>query len=73
MIPEPPQLTGEKNPAGKPFLAPSGAPIWGSPTIDVKRNMLYVGTGESYSSPAAAASDAVVAFDLDTGAIMWTH
>lgn len=50
---------------------PSGAPIWNSPTIDVKRNTLYVGTGENYSSPANESSDAVFSMDLDTGEIKW--
>lgn len=72
-IPDLPILTGKKNSQGTAFRAPSGAPIWNSPTIDEKRNLLYVGTGESYSSPAAASSDSVIAFNLDTGAIEWVH
>jgi len=58
---------------GALLQAPSGAPIWNSPTIDVKRNRLYVGTGESYSSPAASTSDAVLAFDLDDGSLLWSY
>ncbi|MBL4607006.1 MAG: PQQ-binding-like beta-propeller repeat protein [Pseudomonadales bacterium] len=50
---------------------PSGAPIWNSPTIDIKRNVLYVGTGENYSQPTSDSSDAVIAMDLDTGKIKW--
>lgn len=50
---------------------PSGAPVWSAPTIDALRNVLYVGTGENYSSPATAMSDAIVAMNLDTGAIEW--
>lgn len=50
---------------------PSGAPVWNSPTIDIKRNVLYVGTGENYSSPANDSSDAVIAMDLSTGEIKW--
>jgi len=59
------------NRAGTPILAPSGAPIWNSPTIDVKRNRLYVGTGENYSSPADGNSDAIIAMDMDTGKKVW--
>ena len=73
VIAEEAKPTGKQNTLGKDFLAPSGAPVWNSPTIDARRNRLYVGTGESYSSPAASTSDAVVAFDLDTGAVAWTH
>lgn len=61
------------NAAGAKRYAPAGAPIWNSPTIDVKRNRLYVGTGEAYTSPAAATSDAVLAFDLDSGELLWSH
>ncbi|MFK8020240.1 MAG: PQQ-binding-like beta-propeller repeat protein [Pseudomonadales bacterium] len=50
---------------------PSGAPVWSAPTIDEKRNTLYVGTGENYSSPATEMSDAIIAMDLDTGKINW--
>ena len=68
-----PQPTGSKNTLGFNLMAPSGAPVWNSPTIDVARNRLYVGTGENYSSPASATSDAVLAIDLDDGKIVWIH
>ena len=60
-----------KNSAGTAILAPSGAPVWTSPTIDVKRGQLYVGTGENYSSPADGNSDAIIAFDMQTGEKKW--
>lgn len=50
---------------------PSGAPVWSQPAIDAKRNRLYVGTGENYSSPATDTSDAILAFDLTTGEMLW--
>jgi polyvinyl alcohol dehydrogenase (cytochrome) len=56
---------------GTPILAPSGAPVWTSPTIDEKRGRLYIGTGENYSSPADGNSDAIMAFDLETGKKLW--
>ena len=68
-----PMPTGEVNNMGVAFLAPSGAPVWNSPTIDVARNRLYVGTGENYSSPASETSDAVIAFDLDDGELIWSY
>ena len=58
--------------AGVQQYGPSGAPIWSSPTIDAKRNLVYVGTGENYSSPANELSDAVLALNLDTGEIVWS-
>lgn len=68
---EVPKDTGKRNPLDVPILAPSGVPVWNSPTIDVKRQLLYVGTGESYTSPAAPTSDAVLAFSLSDGKMVW--
>jgi len=52
------------------LYGPAGAPVWSAPTIDAKRGLIYVGTGNSYSGAAAAASDAVVALEL-SGKIEW--
>ncbi len=59
------------NSAGTTNWGPSGAPIWNSPTVDPKRNRIYSGTGENYSSPAQGSSDAIIAFDMTTGKIAW--
>ena len=56
---------------GAPLFAPSGAPVWSSPTIDVSRGVVYVGTGENYTRPASSTSDAVLAIDLETGELVW--
>ncbi len=66
-----PQKTGA-NSAGTAQWGPSGAPIWSAPTIDVKRGLLYVATGDNYSVPATATSDAVMALDLKTGRVVWS-
>jgi polyvinyl alcohol dehydrogenase (cytochrome) len=50
---------------------PSGASVWSAPTIDAKRGLLYIGTGNSYTAPAAPGSDAVIALDLKSGAKRW--
>jgi len=60
-----------KNSIGTQLWGPSGDPIWNAPTIDIKRNLLYAGTGNNYSIPATNTSDAIVAFDMDTGKIRW--
>ncbi len=57
--------------AGTRVLSPSGAPVWNSPAIDHRRNRLYFGTGENYSTPADGNSDAVIAVDLATGERLW--
>lgn len=66
-----PAAPQDKNAAGTQLFGPSGAPIWNTPAIDEKRNQLYVGTGENYSSPANDRSDAIFAIDLDDGTINW--
>ncbi|MEM7569150.1 MAG: PQQ-binding-like beta-propeller repeat protein [Pseudomonadota bacterium] len=69
-IPEQAKEVGE-TPVGTPIMAPSGAPIWISPMLDEKRGVLYVGTGENYSSPAGPNSDAIFAVDIKTGKRVW--
>jgi polyvinyl alcohol dehydrogenase (cytochrome) len=69
-IPEPPRPT-KRNAIGTQLYGPSGAAVWSAPTIDVQRGALYVATGDSYSNPAAETSDAIVAFDLATGRLLW--
>jgi len=68
---DPPHRTGT-NSVGSAQWGPSGAPIWSAPTIDTKRGLLYVGTGDNYSVPPTATSDAVMALDLKTGRVIWT-
>lgn len=65
-----PRKVGTTN-VGTDILAPSGAPVWSTPTIDIERGLLYVGTGENYSSPANDKSDAIVALDLVSGRERW--
>ena len=60
-----------KNAVGTQLQGPSGASVWSSPTIDVQRQALYVATGNSYSNPPADTSDAILAFDLKTGRMLW--
>jgi len=58
---------------GKMIWGPSGAPVWNSPSIDLKRNLLYVGTGEANSAPAHPNTNAIIAFDMKDGSIKWSH
>jgi polyvinyl alcohol dehydrogenase (cytochrome) len=52
---------------------PSGAGVWSAPTIDVKRNAIYVATGDNYSDPATDTSDAVLALDRSSGKLLWSR
>jgi polyvinyl alcohol dehydrogenase (cytochrome) len=71
-IPEEPRPV-RKNAKGVQLWGPSGAPIWSSPVVDPLRRALYVTTGNNYSDPPTATSDAFMAMDLETGRILWTH
>lgn len=70
----PPAEPMGKNAAGTTLYGPSGVGIWSAPTIDATRDVVYVGTGNTYSGTAAAPlSDAIVALDPATGAIRWSR
>ncbi len=61
----------KKTTRGTQLFAPAGAGVWSSPTVDLKRRLVYVATGNGYTEPADVASDAVIAYDLDSGTRMW--
>ena len=71
-IPETPRPRG-RNPEGFFLMGPSGAAVWSAPTVDAKRGLVYAATGNAYTEPAADTTDAIIAFDIDTGAIRWTN
>ena len=62
-----------RNSVGTQLYGPAGGAIWNTPTIDVKRNVLYVGTGNNFAPPATALSDSLLALDLDNGRIRWSR
>jgi polyvinyl alcohol dehydrogenase (cytochrome) len=70
-ITDPPART-RKSAVGTELFGPSGAGIWASPTIDEKRKVIYAGTGNNYSDPPTNTSDAVLAFDLESGSLLWS-
>jgi polyvinyl alcohol dehydrogenase (cytochrome) len=62
----------KKTSRGTQLWGPAGAGVWSSPSVDLKRRAVYVATGNAYTEPAARGSDAVIAFDIDTGRRLWT-
>jgi polyvinyl alcohol dehydrogenase (cytochrome) len=62
-----------KNAAGTQMQGPAGAAIWSAPTVDEKRGLIYVATGDSYTDAPAAHADAIVALDMATGKIAWSN
>ena len=67
-----PQPT-RKNPSGTQMYGPAGGALWSAPTIDGKRGLLYVASGDSYTEVSHPASDAVIAMELATGKIRWVN
>ncbi len=63
----------KKNSAGTQMYGPAGGAIWSAPTLDLKRGVLYAGTGNSYTDVETKHSDAVMAFELATGKVRWTN
>jgi polyvinyl alcohol dehydrogenase (cytochrome) len=71
IIPEPLHDT-HKNAAGTMQQGPAGGAIWSAPTVDPKRGLVYVTTGDSYTDVDTVGADAVVAMDVKTGKIRWS-
>ncbi len=63
----------KKNSTGTQMYGPAGGAVWSAPTIDVKRQVIYAGTGNSYTDVETLHSDAIMAFDLVTGKVRWTN
>ncbi len=62
-----------KNAAGAQQMGPAGGSVWNTPTVDPVRRAVYVGTGDATTYPAAATSDAIMAFDMASGRTLWTY
>ena len=71
-VTEPAQITGRTK-IGTTVWGPSGASVWNTPTLDVDRRLLFVGSGNNHSVPATAMSDSVLALQIDTGKVVWTY
>lgn len=69
-IPDPPTVF--KTVEGRDIRGPAGSAIWSSPAIDEQRGAVYAVTGNSYTEVDVPTSDAIVAFDLETGSMLWS-
>ncbi len=56
---------------GIELKGPAGASVWSSPTVDLKRKLVYAATGNSYTGVNISTSDAVLAFDMKDGHMVW--
>jgi polyvinyl alcohol dehydrogenase (cytochrome) len=62
-----------KTDRGTQLYGPAGGSIWSAPTLDPKHNVLYVGTGNSYTDVPTEHTDSILALDMSTGAIRWVN
>jgi polyvinyl alcohol dehydrogenase (cytochrome) len=70
LVPE--SMSTGQSKRGTPQYGPSGVGVWASPTLDAKRGVMYIATGDNYSSPATPLSDAIVALEIATGRVVWS-
>jgi polyvinyl alcohol dehydrogenase (cytochrome) len=62
-----------KTKSGVQLYGPAGAAIWGAPTIDAKRKLIYAATGNSYTDVDINTSNAVLAIDMESGQLKWAR
>ena len=72
LIDEPLRVLG-KNSKGVDRYGPSGAAVWSVPSVDEKRGLLYVTTGNQFTEPRVDEADALVALDLGNGKKKWSR
>lgn len=70
-VTDPPKPT-QKLANGVQQYGPNGGAVWNTPTIDAKSHALYIGTGDAYTKPVSANTDAIMALDLKSGKVMWS-
>jgi polyvinyl alcohol dehydrogenase (cytochrome) len=58
---------------GTQLYGPAGGSVWSAPTLDPKRDLLYAGTGNSYTDVPTARTDSILALSMSTGAIRWVN
>ena len=69
-VPEPQQVGTW--PSGAARYEPSGAGVWGSPSVDPRTDTVYVGTGQNYTGTEGE-SDSLLALNARTGQVRWTR
>jgi polyvinyl alcohol dehydrogenase (cytochrome) len=70
-VTDPPKAL-QKSATGTQLWGPAGAAIWSAPTIDAKKKVIYAGSGNSYTNVSINTSDAILAFDLESGRLLWS-
>ena len=60
------------NTRGVQMYGPAGASVWSPPTVDPRRSVVYVTTGQSRTDVPEDGSDAIIAIDRTTGRRLWS-
>ncbi len=68
-----PAMPFKRNAVGVQMFGPAGGAIWSAPTVDAKRHLVYVGTGDAYTDRDFPNADAILALDEQTGTIRWSN
>ena len=59
--------------AGTQLYGPAGGSVWSAPTLDPEHDLLYVGTGNSYTDVPTDHTDSILALRMSTGAVAWAN
>jgi polyvinyl alcohol dehydrogenase (cytochrome) len=62
-----------KNAMGTQLYGPAGGSVWSAPTLDPSHDLLYVGTGNSYTDIPTRHTDSILALRMSTGAVAWAN
>jgi polyvinyl alcohol dehydrogenase (cytochrome) len=62
-----------KSATGTQLYGPAGGSVWSAPTLDPSHDLLYVGTGNSYTDVPTQHTDSILALRMSTGVVAWAN
>jgi polyvinyl alcohol dehydrogenase (cytochrome) len=62
-----------RNATGAQLYGPAGGSVWSAPTLDPEHDLIYVGTGNSYTDVPTEHTDSILALRMSTGALVWAN
>ncbi|MHB8584978.1 MAG: outer membrane protein assembly factor BamB family protein [Thermoplasmatota archaeon] len=51
----------------------TGGAVWSTPAVDPSDGMVFIGTGNAYTTPADNHTDSMMALSLADGHVIWSH
>jgi polyvinyl alcohol dehydrogenase (cytochrome) len=51
----------------------AGEGVWSTPAVDTRLGLLYVGDGQNLDNPSGPLADSILAINLKTGHLKWSH